>query len=67
MKPLLVIGGEGRTVVGKARVKKDLISIAGQYPEMGRKAVKLIPDAISPLVRPPAIRIDARRAEPVFF
>ncbi len=35
----------GRTVVGKARVEKELLSMAGQYPELGRKAVKLIAGA----------------------
>jgi pimeloyl-ACP methyl ester carboxylesterase len=44
-KTLLVIGRADRTVVGKARVKKEQLSMAGQYPELGRKAVKIIPDA----------------------
>jgi pimeloyl-ACP methyl ester carboxylesterase len=42
-KTLLVIGQADRTVVGKARVKKDLLANVGQYPELGRKTAKLIP------------------------
>jgi pimeloyl-ACP methyl ester carboxylesterase len=42
-KTLLVIGQADRTVVGKARVKKELLSTVGQYPELGRKAATLIP------------------------
>ena len=41
-KTLLVIGQVDRTVVGKARVKKDLLASVGQYPELGRKTAKLI-------------------------
>jgi pimeloyl-ACP methyl ester carboxylesterase len=44
-KTLLVIGQSDRTVVGKGRVKKELLSTAGQYPELGRKTAKLIPRA----------------------
>jgi len=44
-KALLVIGQEDRTVVGKARVKKELLPLAGQYPELGRKTARLIPHA----------------------
>lgn len=44
-KTLLVIGQSDRTVVGKARVKKDLLPKVGQYPELGRKTAKLIPGA----------------------
>ena len=44
-KTLLVIGQSDRTVVGKARVKKELLPHFGQYPELGRKIVKLIPGA----------------------
>ncbi len=44
-KTLLVIGQADRTVVGKARVKKELLPRVGQYPELGRKTVKLIPNA----------------------
>jgi pimeloyl-ACP methyl ester carboxylesterase len=41
-KTLLVIGQADRTVVGKARVKKDLLPMVGQYPELGRKTATLI-------------------------
>jgi pimeloyl-ACP methyl ester carboxylesterase len=41
-KTLLVIGQADRTVVGKARVKKELLSAVGQYPELGRKTAELI-------------------------
>ncbi|MEI6305215.1 MAG: alpha/beta hydrolase [Deltaproteobacteria bacterium] len=44
-KTLLVIGQADRTVVGKARVKKNLLSQVGQYPELGRRTSKLIPGA----------------------
>ena len=44
-KTLLVIGQADRTVVGKARVKKELLSQVGQYPELGKKTAKLIPHA----------------------
>ncbi|MBJ6727159.1 alpha/beta fold hydrolase [Geomesophilobacter sediminis] len=42
---LLVIGQSDRTVVGKARVPKELLPKAGQYPELGRKTVAQIPGA----------------------
>jgi pimeloyl-ACP methyl ester carboxylesterase len=45
-KTLLVIGQSDRTVVGKARVKKELLSNVGQYPELGRKTAKLIPGSV---------------------
>jgi len=32
-------------VVGKARVKKELLATVGQYPELGRKTATLIPGA----------------------
>ena len=41
-KTLLVIGQADRTVVGKARVRKDLLASVGQYPELGRRTAKLI-------------------------
>jgi pimeloyl-ACP methyl ester carboxylesterase len=44
-KTLLVIGQADRTVVGKARVPKELLPSAGQYPELGRKTAQLIPGA----------------------
>jgi pimeloyl-ACP methyl ester carboxylesterase len=45
-KTLLVIGQADRTVVGKARVKKELLPLAGQYPELGRRTAKLIPGSV---------------------
>jgi len=45
-KTLLVIGQADRTVVGKARVKKELLLAAGQYPELGRRTAKLIPNSV---------------------
>jgi pimeloyl-ACP methyl ester carboxylesterase len=45
VKTLLVIGQADRTVVGKARVKKEMLEKVGQYPELGRKTAKLIPGA----------------------
>jgi pimeloyl-ACP methyl ester carboxylesterase len=44
-KTLLVIGQSDRTVVGKARVRKELLPKVGQYPELGRKTAKLIAGA----------------------
>jgi pimeloyl-ACP methyl ester carboxylesterase len=44
-KTLLMIGQADRTVVGKARVKKELLPFVGQYPELGRKTAKSIPGA----------------------
>jgi pimeloyl-ACP methyl ester carboxylesterase len=44
-RTLLVIGQADRTVVGKARVKKELLATVGQYPELGRKTATLIPGA----------------------
>jgi pimeloyl-ACP methyl ester carboxylesterase len=41
-KTLLVIGQSDRTVVGKARVKKELLASAGNYPELGRRTAMLI-------------------------
>ena len=45
-KTLLVIGQADRTVVGKARVRKELLPYVGQYPELGRRTARLIPGAI---------------------
>ncbi len=45
VKTLLVIGQSDRTVVGKARVKKELLPHVGLYPELGRKTAGLIPGA----------------------
>lgn len=44
-RTLLVIGQSDRTVVGKARVKKELLPLVGQYPELGRKTVARIAGA----------------------
>jgi pimeloyl-ACP methyl ester carboxylesterase len=46
VKTLLVIGQADRTVVGKARVKKELLPSVGQYPELGRRTAKLIPGSV---------------------
>jgi pimeloyl-ACP methyl ester carboxylesterase len=44
-RTLLMIGQSDRTVVGKARMKKELLPLAGNYPELGRKTAALIPGA----------------------
>jgi pimeloyl-ACP methyl ester carboxylesterase len=44
-RTLLIIGQSDRTVVGKARMKKELVRLAGNYPELGRKTARLIPHA----------------------
>lgn len=44
-KTLLIIGQADRTVVGKARVKKELLSQVGQYPALGQQTAKAIPGA----------------------
>ncbi|GFO58450.1 hydrolase [Geomonas silvestris] len=44
-RTLLVIGQSDRTVVGKARLPKELLSKAGQYPELGRRTAAQIPGA----------------------
>jgi pimeloyl-ACP methyl ester carboxylesterase len=44
-RTLLVIGQSDRTVVGKARVKKELLPQVGQYPQLGRTTARLIPGA----------------------
>jgi pimeloyl-ACP methyl ester carboxylesterase len=44
-KALLLIGQADRTVVGKARVPKELLPQVGQYPALGKKTAKLIPNA----------------------
>ena len=43
VRTLLVIGQSDRTVVGKARLPKALLAVAGRYPELGRKTARLIP------------------------
>jgi pimeloyl-ACP methyl ester carboxylesterase len=52
-RTLLVIGQADRTVVGKARVRKELLPAVGQYPELGRKTTQLI--ANSSLVELPGV------------
>lgn len=42
---LLVIGQEDRTALGKGRVDEQIRRTLGQYPELGRKAADLVPDA----------------------
>ena len=41
-KTLLVIGQSDRTVAGKGKVKKEQLSLVGQYPELGRRTAELI-------------------------
>jgi pimeloyl-ACP methyl ester carboxylesterase len=45
-KTLLIIGQADRTVVGKARVPKELLPQVGQYPALGKKTAGLIPNGI---------------------
>jgi len=52
-KTLLVIGQSDRTVAGKGKVKKEQLSLVGQYPELGRRTAKLI--ANSSLVELPEV------------
>jgi pimeloyl-ACP methyl ester carboxylesterase len=44
-KTLVIVGQGDRTVVGKARVPKELLAKVGQYPELGKKTAKAIPGA----------------------
>lgn len=65
-KTLLVIGQSDRTVAGKARVKKELLPKVGQYPELGRRTAKLIPN--SSLVEIPNVgHIPHFEAKEIFF
>jgi pimeloyl-ACP methyl ester carboxylesterase len=41
-KTLVIVGQGDRTVVGKARVPKELLPKVGQYPELGQKTAKAI-------------------------
>jgi len=43
---LLIIGQADRTVVGKNRLPPSLLSVAGQYPELGRKTHEAIKGSI---------------------
>ncbi len=42
---LLIIGQDDRTIVGKAKVPKEIISEHGQYPELGRNTKQKIKNA----------------------
>lgn len=46
MPTLLVIGQDDRTVIGKARLSKELQSKYGLYPELGKETQKAIPNSI---------------------
>jgi len=66
VKTLLVIGQSDRTVVGKARVKKEMLPKVGQYPELGKKTAKLIPHSL--LVEIPNVgHIPHFEAKEIFF
>jgi len=43
VKTLIIVGENDRTVVGRGRVPKELLSRAGQYPELGRHTAAQIP------------------------
>lgn len=45
MPVLLIIGLEDRTVVGKARVPKDIVNNYGQYPKLGKETAAKIKNA----------------------
>ena len=45
VRTLLIIGQSDRTVVGKARTKKEFVPLAGNYPELGKRTTSLIPSA----------------------
>ena len=44
-KTLLVIGQSDRTAAGKAKVKKENLPLVGQYPDLGRRTARLIPNS----------------------
>jgi pimeloyl-ACP methyl ester carboxylesterase len=44
-RTLVIVGQGDRTVVGKARVPKELLPKVGQYPELGKKTAQAIPGA----------------------
>ena len=44
-RTLLVIGQEDRTAIGKERVLPEVAATMGNYPELGRKVAKEIPNA----------------------
>jgi pimeloyl-ACP methyl ester carboxylesterase len=64
-RTLLIIGQSDRTVVGKTRMKKELLPLAGNYPELGRKTATLIPHAI--LVEVPKAGHIPRFEFPAFY
>ncbi|MBA3632968.1 MAG: hypothetical protein H0W58_09200 [Acidobacteria bacterium] len=41
----MIIGQDDRTIVGKAKVPKEIISEHGQYPELGRNTKQKIKNA----------------------
>jgi len=43
VKTLVIVGEKDRTVVGKGRVPKEVLSKVGQYPELGRRTAARIP------------------------
>ncbi len=45
MPTLLIIGQADRTIVGKARVPKEIVNNYGQYPQLGRETKSKIPNA----------------------
>ena len=47
-----MIGQDDRTAIGKDRVPKEVAATMGNYPELGRRAAALIPNA-------KLVRIDA--------
>jgi pimeloyl-ACP methyl ester carboxylesterase len=53
-------------VTGKARVKKELLPNIGQYPELGKRTARLIPN--SSLVEIPNVgHIPHFEAEEIFY
>ncbi|MDB6123512.1 MAG: 2-hydroxy-6-oxo-6-phenylhexa-2,4-dienoate hydrolase [Pedosphaera sp.] len=43
-KTLLIIGQSDRTTIGRNRVSAEVLKTLGQYPELGRKTAKIIPN-----------------------
>jgi pimeloyl-ACP methyl ester carboxylesterase len=44
-KTLLMIGGKDRTAPGANRAPAEIAARLGNYPELGRRAARTIPDA----------------------
>jgi pimeloyl-ACP methyl ester carboxylesterase len=44
-KTLLIIGGKDRTAPGANRAPAEIAARLGNYPELGRRAARAIPDA----------------------